>query len=102
MSAEFAIKSFEYRFTMQTPRLLPERALEAQERMTATLDALLKQRWYRSKATVSLHHEDTLVVDYCVTAYTRDRKSIEEAVTDMHETACIRAIPEYSFLCEDL
>jgi hypothetical protein len=87
---------------MQTPRFSPDDAAKVKERLTVVIDALLKQRWYRSKATVSPHHEDTLVVDYCVTAYTRDRKSIEEAVTDMHETACIRAIPEYSFLCEDL
>ena len=102
MPAEFAIKSFEYRFTMQTPRFSPDDAAKVKERLTVVIDALLKQRWYRSKATVSPHHEDTLVVDYCVTAYTRDRESVEEAVTDMHETACARAIPEYSFLCEDL
>ena len=97
MSAEFAIRSFEYRFTMRTPRFLPEDAAEIKERLTAAVDVLLKQRWYRSKATVFPHHSDTLIVDYCVTAYTRDRKSVEEAVTDLHETACIRAIPKYSF-----
>ena len=97
MSAEFAIKSFEYRFTMQTPRFSPDDAAEVKERLTAAVDALLKQRWYRSTATVSPHHGDTLTVNYCVTAYTRDRKTVEEAVTDLHETACIRAIPEYSF-----
>jgi hypothetical protein len=97
MSAEFAIRSFEYRFTMQTPRFSPEDAVEVKERLTSAVDALLKQRWYRSKATVSPHHEDTLIVDYYLTAYTRDRKSVEEAVIDLHETACIRAIPEYLF-----
>lgn len=100
MSAEFAIRSFEYRFTMETLPFSPESAVEVKERFTAVVDALLKQRWYRSKATVSPHHGDTLIVDYCVTAYTRDRKSVHEAVIDLHETACIRAIPEYSFLEE--
>lgn len=98
MPAEFTIK---YRFTMQTPRFSPESAAEVKERLTIAVDALLKQRWYRSKATVSPHHSDTLIVDYCLNSYTRDRKSVEEAVTDLHETACIRAIPEYSF-CEEL
>lgn len=97
MTAEFVVKSFEYRFTMQTPRFSPESAAEVKERLTAAVDALLKQRWYRSTATISPCHSDTLTVDYCVTAYTRDRKAVEEAVTDLHETACIRAIPEYSF-----
>lgn len=97
MTAEFAMRSFEYRFTMQTPRISPGNAAEVKERLAVVIDALLKQRWYRSKATVSPHHEDTLIVDYYLTAYTRDRKSVEEAVTDLHETACIRAIPEYSF-----
>ena len=100
MSAKFVVRSFEYRFTMQTPRILPEDAVEVKERLTAVVDALLKQRWYRSKATVSPHHSNMLIVDYCVTVYTRDRKSVHEAVIDLHETACIRAIPEYSFLEE--
>lgn len=101
MPAEFIQNPFEYKFTMTTPRFQPEQMAEIQARFASTVDALLRQRWYRSSASIS-PHGDTLTVDYRVTAYTRDQKSVEDAVTDLHETASARSIPEYSFPCEDL